>query len=244
MTLVCALKCNNGIVIGSDGQASVNTSGGAIRHNIQKIYKIGKHTVFFASGTIGLIQKCLQIVNMHAEELDKGFTLGTLESIRKSMFPVVKNARDSYVQYNNKTEGSPMVDMVLCGFDKSKEPRMWHMSADTHDEFIDAVGCYCSGNGETFGYSLLKSFGQSSSNVTSGKLIVYRVLRDTINSLAFGVGGPIDMWVVFDNRTHRFSKEVVHRISNIEMENLSDLYKRWKEQEAKLLSETHFDIPN
>lgn len=228
MTIVCALKCNNGIVVGSDGQASVNTSGGAIRHQIQKIYKVGEGTIFLASGTIGLIQKSMEIVKKYSKELDLGLNTDTLELIKNDIFPIVKGVRDNFVQYNNKTEGAPAVDILLCGLDKDRTLRMWHMGADTHDEFIDVVGCYCSGNGETFGYSLLKSFMQSSSNLVSGELIIYRTLIDTINSLAVGVGKPIDIWYIKDEGT-------IHELSNSEMEDLSSSYKKWKEMEANFL---------
>jgi 20S proteasome alpha/beta subunit len=235
MTIVCAIKCNNGIVVGSDGQASVNTTGGAIRHQIQKIYQIGDSTVFLASGTIGLIQKSMEIVNNYSKELDSGFNADTLEAIKKGIFPIVKSARDTYVQYNNRTEGIPTVDILLCRFDKERKLRMWHMGTDTHDEFIDVVGCYCSGNGETFGYSLLKSLMQSSSNITSGKLIIYRTLRDTINSLAVGVGEPIDIWYIQDTG-------IIHKLSNEEIEDLSKSYKNWKEMEANFLSGRLVDL--
>jgi 20S proteasome alpha/beta subunit len=237
MTIICALRCNDGIVIGSDGQASINTVGGAVKHQIQKIHKIGNGTIFAASGTIGLIQKCIEIVNNHSAELDLGLTYETLESIKSNIFPVVKNARDSYVQYNNTTEGIPKIDILLCGLDKEKQHKMWHMGADTHDEFIDAVGCYCSGNGETFGYALLKSLMQSSSNINSGKLIIYRTIRDTINSIAFGVGEPIDIWYLKGATTHNeISKNNVHMLSRDEIDTLINLYKKWKDIEATFLS--------
>ena len=235
MTIVCAIKCNNGIVVGSDGQASVNTAGGSIRHQIQKIYQIGDNTIFLASGTIGLIQKSLEIVRKHSKELDNGFNPVALEAIKKEVFPIVKNAKDSYIQYTNKIEGIPIVDILLCGFNKDRELKMWHMGADTHDEFIDVVGCYCSGNGETFGYSLLKSLTQSSSNINSGKLIIYRTLRDTINSLAVGVGEPIDIWYMEDTG-------IIHKLSNKEIEGLLASYKKWKEIEANFLSGKSVDV--
>jgi len=37
MTLIIALKCRNGIVVASDGQATALSSGGPVRQKIQKI---------------------------------------------------------------------------------------------------------------------------------------------------------------------------------------------------------------
>lgn len=237
MTLVCALKCNNGIVVGSDGQASVNTAGGPIKHKIQKIYKIGNKTIFLASGTIGLIQKILNVTNSHSADFDKELGINTLEDLKKEIFPIVVDAKEAYEKYNGKTEGIPAIDLLICGLDKNKSPRMWHMARDTHDEFIDVVGCYCSGNGETFGYSLLKSLMQSSSNLESGKLIMYRTIRDTIESLAAGVGYPIDLWYLKDSGE-------VHQLSNDELDGLAVAYKKWKSAEAKFLSGDYNGLQN
>ena len=194
MTQICALKCNDGIVLGSDGQASVNTSGGTIRHQLQKIHQIGDNTIFAASGTIGLIQKSIDVVRERYKLLDAGLSLEVLEDIKSHMFNIVKRAKDTYIQYSGKEEGIPIVDMLICGLDNDRKARIWHMSADTHDEFIDVAGCYCAGVGETFGYALMKSLMPTSLDVTAGELVIYRTLRDTINSLASGVGEPIDIW--------------------------------------------------
>lgn len=239
MTLICAMKCNDGIVLGSDGQASANTVGGSIKHQIQKIYQVGKESIFIGSGTIGLIQKSLNVINNHSEELADGLNYNSLESIKAEVFPIIKNARDSYIQYYNKSDGAPAIDFLLCGMDEYKNLRMWHFGPDSHDEFIDVVGCYCSGSGETFGYSLLKSLMQSSSNIRTGKLIVYRTIRDTINAMASGVGYPIDIWYIkSDLGVHGGpnSRLEIHRISNDEMEELSQLYKSWKKIDADFLA--------
>ena len=221
MTLICALKCNNGIVIGSDSQASVQTPAGPIKHNIQKIHKIGKNTLFAASGTIGLIQKSKDIIESYSDILDGGLTKEVMGSIKNDIFLIVKEAKDKYQQYYNKAEGAPDIDILICGKDKADKLRMWHISADTHDEFIDIVGVYCSGSADAFGYALTKSFMQSASNIESGELIVYRVLLDAINSIGSGISGPIDMWYI----ENTFN---IHHLSNMQMEWLFKKHTEWK----------------
>jgi 20S proteasome alpha/beta subunit len=229
MTLICALKCNNGIVIGSDSQASVQTAAGPIKHNIQKIHKIGKNTLFAASGTIGLIQKSKDIIESYSDILDGGLTNEVIGNIKNDVFLIVKEAKDKYQQYYNKTEGVPDIDILICGKDKTDKLRMWHISADTHDEFIDIVGVYCSGSADAFGYALTKSFMQSASNIESGKLIVYRVLLDAINSIGSGISGPIDVWYI-ENTCN------IHHLSNMQIEGLFKKYMEWKKLEIDFLS--------
>jgi 20S proteasome alpha/beta subunit len=229
MTLICALKCNNGIVIGSDSQATIQTAAGPIKYNIQKIYQIGKNILFAASGTIGLIQKSKSIIESYSELLNEGLTEKTMNDIKNDIFFIVKEAKDRYQQYYNKTEGAPDIDILICGKDKTDKSRIWHISADTHDEFIDIVGVYCSGSADGFGYALTKSFMQSASNIESGKLIVYRVILDAINSLGSGIGGPIDIWYIENDRN-------AHHLSNTEMEELFKKYIEWRKLEADFLS--------
>ena len=57
MTLLTALKCTDGIVMASDGQATVFSSGGPVRQRIQKIFKLSPNIMFGATGSVGTIQK-------------------------------------------------------------------------------------------------------------------------------------------------------------------------------------------
>ena len=158
MTLICAKTCSDGIVIGADSQATTNTVGGSVKHKINKVHIIGNNTLFAASGTIGLIQKSLDVITPHIADLDKYLKFETLECIKGSLFPILRNARDLYVDYHKKTEGIPSVDIALMGIDAKQKPRIWHMAGDAHDEFIDVVGIWATGSGETVGYTLMKSF--------------------------------------------------------------------------------------
>ena len=156
MTLKYVQKtCKDGIVIGSDSQASINTAGGSIKHNIGKLHRIGDNTLLAASGTIGLIQKSIEVVRSHSIELNDCLKFETLEAIKNSLFPILRNAKEFYVDYHKKTEGIPCIDMALVGIDTEKKPRIWHMAGDAYDEFIDVVGMWedC---GETVGYTLMK----------------------------------------------------------------------------------------
>ena len=56
MTLIIALKCRNGIVVASDGQATALSSGGPVRQKIQKIFQLGSNVIFGASGSVGTMQ--------------------------------------------------------------------------------------------------------------------------------------------------------------------------------------------
>jgi 20S proteasome alpha/beta subunit len=231
MTLICAVKCKDGIVIGSDGQASIASVGGTIKHQIQKIHRIGDNTVFAASGTIGLIQKSMEIIMPHSKELDTCLTTAGLEAIKKELFPFLRGARKAYIGYNGKEEGSPTVNIVLCGLDSQKAVRIWHMAGDTHDEFIDVVGCYCSGSGETVGYALLKSFIPANCSLVVGQQVIYRTIMDTIKSLASGVGEPIDLWQMKDDGS-------IKQLGAKELGLLAKRYNEWKRTESGFLFNT------
>ena len=228
MTLICAIKCTDGVVLGSEGQAGVNTSGGTIRHQLNKIHRLGGNTLFMASGTIGLIQKSLDVMKKYSNELDNGITEDTIMIMKKDLFPIFKSAKDYYLQYSGKADGTPTVNIIVCGFDLFGKPRIWHISPDMHDEFIDVVQVYCSGSGETAGYTLAKSFIKKEITCSQGRLIMYRIIKDSIHAIANGIGEPIDIWEIKDTKE-------IHRDTTLDMEDLSNKYDLWKKTEEKFI---------
>jgi 20S proteasome alpha/beta subunit len=225
MTIVCAVKCNDGVAIGSDGKASMATTSGYIKHDIQKIHKMGDRTVFIASGTIGLIQKSMDILRGYSKELDKGLNTQTLESIKREIFPILRSAKETYIAYNGKEEGTPKVNIALCGLDVSNELRIWHMSGDTHDEFIDAVGHYCSGSGEVPMHTMLNAFLPVTRTIKVATTVMYRGIKETINTL-IGIEDPISIWTMKNNGEIKI-------FSPKDLKLLESICRRWKLMDQK-----------
>ncbi len=234
MTIVCAVKCKEGIVLGSDSQATMATTGASIRHSMQKIYKIGEKTIFTGCGTIGLLNKARETIQRYSEDLDNGLRQETLDKIKKELYSILKEARDRYVDYERKTEGTPTIDIAICGVDPEGKFKIWHMGQDTHDEFMDTVGMWVGGSANTAGYILLKSYAntpygyqEEEPKIKECTLMVYRAIREVIATLATNVGGAIHIWYMDNSQIYEFSYD--------DMNNINKRYMNWKKEEAELL---------
>lgn len=228
MTLITALKCKDGIVMASDGQATGNSAGGPVRHEMTKIFKIGKNTLYGASGTIGMIQKSLEIVQEQSETFDDGITAKLRSSLRDRLLELSTEAQTIQKKYYGNSDGAPLADIIICTKDGSGEQRILHIGKDGNDEYLDSIGYACTGGGDVFGYTMLKNFEVKEFDVESAKLITYKIIRNAIEVGAYGLGYPIDIWSIN-------SDGGVYRENEEDMKAIRDACLKLDEQEAKLI---------
>ena len=56
MTLVLAIRCRDGVVVASDGQATTDAAGQPTRRPVRKLFVIGGQIAWGAAGALGLQQ--------------------------------------------------------------------------------------------------------------------------------------------------------------------------------------------
>jgi len=241
MTLIIALACKNGIVMASDGQATGGSAGGPIRMPIQKIYRINNHVLFGASGSVGVIQKSRLIISSLSQELDKEWDFDLMEKVRQSLFRIYKNEIDRHRAFYQGTpqediRNAPIADVLLCNFIKkgdSGQKIIWHIAPDCSDEMLDEIGYGCSGNGDIFAHTLLKNYPIKDLDVEKGKLVAYRVIKEAIEIGAYGLGEPIDIWIITEKEYKQLTTE--------ELMALEDAYISWKEIERETFEKIYGD---
>jgi 20S proteasome alpha/beta subunit len=228
MTLIIILKCKNGIVMASDGQATSFSTGGPIRQRIQKIFKLTGDVLFGASGSVGTIQKCKEIFEQFSQQLSNTFDLNIRNQIRQSLFGIMKSELDRHKAFHDKLEGAPLADILVCVRLKDGNCKIWHIAPDCAEEFLDELGYGCSGIGDTFAYTLLKRYYSDEIDIEGGKLVAYRVIKEAIEIGAFGLGEPIDIWVL--DKTTGEIKELTRE----EIMGLDDTLAAWKNIEREV----------
>jgi len=227
MTLIIALNCKDGIVMASDGQATGGSAGGPIRHRVRKIFKIGDNVIFGASGSIGTIQKSLEMIQVFSKDLTNGLTFDLKEKIRQQLFPLMKNELERHKAFHGESDGAPVADILLCVLNKDNSCNIWHIAPDCSDELLDDIGYACTGSGDVFAYTLLKNFDVKDLDIEKAKLVAYRIIREAIEIGAFGLGEPIDIWVINSNGK-------ITQLSKEEIMGLSDTFATWKEIEKEV----------
>lgn len=234
MTLIIALACKDGIIMASDGQATGGSAGGPIRMAIQKIYSINNHLLFGAAGNVGVIQKSKSIISSLSQELDKELSSDIREKVRTSLFQVYKNEVDRHRAFYKGTPyedimNAPAANVLLCDYLKKgdiEQKIIWHVAPDCSDEVLNDIGYGCVGSGDVFAYTLLKNYPIKKLSVEKGKLVAYRVIKEAIEIGAYGLGEPIDIWVITDKGIKQISKK--------ELMAIEDTYNLWKDTERKV----------
>jgi len=213
----------------SDSQAvALSSNSVPIKYDIQKIYKIGNHTLFGASGAISLIQRTEEILQGFKAEFDKGLTTEIRERIKNELFPILKKASEDHKNFHHSTDGMPTINILISTMDSSHNYRTWHIAKDCNDEFLEKVGYTASGNGDLFAYTMLKNYTPKDLELGKGVLVAYRVMKDAIAVSAYGLSEPIDIWTLKDGK-----------VENLDKRQLSQLYEQyttWKKREAEVLN--------
>lgn len=228
MTLIISLACKDGVILASDGQATTFSTGGPIRRTISKIKHLGENKLWAASGTVGMIQKIETAFNGFPKEIlnapltEPQLRQAILKNAHTLRATELQRHRDLYGQ--GRDMEAEVADLIIV--ESQGSPRIWHINADCVDEFLEEFGYGTSGSGDIFAHTLLKNFKLKDLSVDQGCLIAYRVLRDAIDIGAFGLGEPIDIWVIDNNNG-------VKQKTQFEMFALRDSYASWMEAEEE-----------
>lgn len=236
MTLIISLACKDGVILASDGQATTFSTGGPIKRTISKIKHLGENKLWAASGTVGMIQKIemlfgnipKEILNARLDEPQLRQTI--LQNAHGLRAQELHRHRTLHGQGRDIEAGS--ADILIVEYYQGNS-RIWHINSDCADEFLEEFGYGTSGSGDIFAHTLLKNYKIKDLSVEEGCLIAYRVLRDAINIGAFGLGEPIDIWVI-DNSG-------VNQKSQSEMLALRDSYATWMEAEEETFRKLFFE---
>lgn len=243
MTLVIALNCKDGIIMASDGQATVGSSGGPVRVEAEKIFEVNNTTLFGASGSVGNIQRSLEIIRS-IKDLEGDWNSAVMHNVKQQLFPIYHNDLQRHVTFfktinPNQIPPPPITDAILTKLQENGEKIIWHVAADCSDELLQDLGYACTGNGDIFAHTLLKGYQIKEIDVEKGKLLAYNTIKLGIEVGAYGLGEPIYIWTI--EKTE--SKIEVKKLSNEEMMALKDAWLSWREAQRELFDKIQIKPP-
>lgn len=243
MTLVIALNCKDGIIMASDGQATVGSSGGQVRVEAEKIFEVNNTTLFGASGSVGNIQRSLEIIRS-IKDLEGDWNSAVMHNVKQQLFPIYHNDLQRHVTFfktinPNQIPPPPITDAILTKLQENGEKIIWHVAADCSDELLQDLGYACTGNGDIFAHTLLKGYQIKEIDVEKGKLLAYNTIKLGIEVGAYGLGEPIYIWTI--EKTE--SKIEVKKLSNEEMMALKDAWLSWREAQRELFDKIQIKPP-
>lgn len=225
MTLVLAIRCREGVVLASDGQATTEAAGQPTRQPVRKLFAIAGRLAWGAAGSVGLQQALEE--RLHAREAELAAARDPRRLLVDVVIPIQQRALRDFVAH----PGAPPPDLACifcwCG---GAGPRIWSIPRtgsdhQLHDRF-SAVG-----TGDIFAQFAMASvahLGTAELSLEQAKMVAYRAVADAIEVAAVYLGPPIQMHVV----TPAGAREV----SRLELEGaLSDSVDAWKARQRETL---------
>jgi len=133
MTLVIAIRCTNGVVIGADSASSDSETG--TRQPVEKLTKVGDHPIVYGgSGDAGLLQK----IDDNLAALSQWSDLnGMCRHIQSLVVPQLRNATENFVAYPQVPFNMPPTAILLFGGVLDGEPWILEIERNGGDTFYD-----------------------------------------------------------------------------------------------------------
>ncbi len=223
MTLILTIPASNGVVMASDGQITA----GMVRSAGQKIQRLNERCLWAASGELALIQRVGERIG--SLPLDQ-----PLEDLRDSIGRIVTQCVSELLQLDFRTQffrENPDTllklhpgDFVFAEWRNG--PRILHITANGTPEWV-VDRPFATGSGEPFAYALLQKYHGRRIDIVKASILAYKVIEEAIQVGAYGLGTPIDLWHITEDR--------VEQLNETKLAGIEDAVKALRETEISLL---------
>lgn len=195
MTLVLAIRCREGVVLASDGQATTDAAGQPTRQPVRKLFCIGDRIAWGAAGSLGLQQTVAAELERRADEV-----LGARdprEALARIVIPVQQRALRDFVDLPGASP--PELACIFCWSDgPAGRPAILSIPRTGSDHQLH--GRYSAvGTGDIFAEYAMASvahLGTDRLDLEQAKMVAYKAVSDAISVAAVYLGPPIQMAVV------------------------------------------------
>jgi proteasome beta subunit len=196
VTLVLALRCGDGIVLASDGQATAEAAGQPTRRPVRKLFDLGGRVAWGAAGSIGLQQTLAEALAEREHELVRGADAGGLRrELTELVIPIQQRALMDFVAHPGSQP--PDLACIFC-WCECGEARILSIPRTGSDhqlhESHSAVG-----TGDIFADFAMASIAPLDTGrltLEQAKMVAFKAVSDAIDVAAVYLGPPIQMYVV------------------------------------------------
>jgi hypothetical protein len=223
VTLIAALRCRDGIILGSDSRETRGRLGRRLARPAQKIYEPKRGFLLAWAGFQDVAQGFalrLERAGEISPQQDRTMIKGLLHEI------VAELRSDSSVEGH-----SDMFEFLVAWFSiPDRKPVALHLRSGGTGEWVsrwEFGGTTVAVEIAGFAIGTLRYLDPAELTLEQGKLVALKVLRDTIATGVEEVGGEIQLAVV----SNRESQVIPFR----DMRGLHDTLDLWESQAAELL---------
>ena len=226
MTLVLAIRCREGVVLASDGQATTDAAGQPTRLEVRKLFDLGGRIAWGAAGSLGLQQTLADRLDEEAEVLlaRDDPRSGLVDAV----LPIQQRALRDFVPHPGAQP--PDLACVFCWVDGSGAARIFSVPRTGSDHQLHE-GHAAVGTGDIFADFAMVSvahLGTPELSIEQAKMVALKAIEDAISVAAVYLGPPIQMSVV--------TAAGVRPVPRAEVEGgLSDSVDAWKVRQRETL---------
>lgn len=223
MTLIAALRCRDGVIVGSDSHETRGTRGRRLARPVQKVYEPRPGFLLAWAGAQDVAQSFAlrfaraRELTPHADRLDiKARLHALLDEVRAD--PSVAGRSDHVeflIAWWSRHEGKPVALHVLSG-GAAEWVESWAFS-----------GIPLGVDTASFAVGTMRYIDPEELTLEQAKIVALKVLRDTIETSVEGIGGRVQMGTAQESG--------VEVIEQADMRGLHDTVDLWESQCAEIL---------
>jgi 20S proteasome alpha/beta subunit len=233
MTVVLALRCADGIVLGTDSQITDSARG--LSYPAQKLHPFGDTAAWGGSGSRAVLFDLEQLFDGCAAAVLGSENIG--HAVQERVVPVLRRHYDQFVERvpgEQKSGATPATYVLVAGY---ADGHPFIVDIDPHGLIgrYEEVGFHAVGSGAAMAQqagALLAHFRMTQRDVDYGVMAVVRIL-DTLRVTSPSIGGPIDVC--------RITADDAAALSEKDIDRVRRRVERWSELESKALDELSAD---
>lgn len=200
MTVVIAIRCSDALVMASDSQATEAHPNvhQRVRRETDKVFPLGGRVLWGASGMGSVIEELGEALPGHERSIERSTNIPS--TVKRPVKTVLKNHYDGFVRVPEvplSEQSLPVASVLFAGYDGNDDPYIVEVDHNCNASRYEDEGFHAIGSGASFAQmsnALLAHFEVAQRPLAHGLLVAYRVLDAVINTSAYGVGGPIQLW--------------------------------------------------
>lgn len=223
MTLIAALRCRDGLILGSDSQETRGARGRRLARSTQKVYEPRPGFLLAWAGAQDVAQGFVLRL-ARARGVSPG--IDRLE-LKTRLHAILTSLRDD----PSIEARSDNVELLIAWWSRQEnKPVALHLLSGGASEWVSAWafgGLPLGVENATFAVGVMRYIDPGTLTLEQAKIVALKVLRDTIEASVEGIGGRVQMGTV--------QERGLQVIKDADMRGLHDTVDLWEAQCAELL---------
>lgn len=226
MTVVLAVRCEDGLVLGSDSQITESDRG--MSYPDPKLHRLGDGAVWGGSGARSVLHDLEVLFDAEAEEIVGSHDVG--RALQERIVPVLRHHYELFIPEVPGEEfgGTPSAYVLAAGYSHG-EPFIVKVDPTGLVGRYEDVGFHAIGSGAPMAQqagALLGHFQMMDRDVDYGVLAVVRVL-DALKISQPMVGGPLNI--------ARITPDGARQLEEKDIEEVRRHVERWEQADRRAL---------